>query len=73
MTAAPWELQAPENTGLVPRETLHGDHDNGWQEEGQGRQVLTPEAAQSVQLPIDSRRLPIPCFDDRFMEMLKWS
>ena len=71
MTAAPWELQAPENTGLVPRETLHGDHDNG-QEGKVGKEVLIARAAQSVQLPIDSRRLPLPSLDDRFA-MSQWS
>lgn len=65
VTAAPWEPQSPENTGLVPRETFHGDHEDG-QEGKEGRQVLIAQAAQLTQLPIDSRRLPLPSLDDRF-------
>lgn len=56
MTAATWDLSGPEKPGLVPRETLHGDHDNGKEEVWE--EVLIARATQSVQLPIDSRRPP---------------
>lgn len=69
MDAARLEPSGPEIHGLVPRETSNLGEPYGRQEKGQGRQVLTGEVPV---ISPDSRRLPLPCFDDRFAES-KWS